>query len=332
MNDWTPGLAEPRRPALSRHRRRDRRRHRSRAARARRSPAAAARTRQPAWARFHHGRARLCRGRQARPDGVASSDAAPSFAGATAMVRGEAAPRRSRADFSMNMPPEPDDPALLARMREGLQERRATISTRCCAIRVSAARRPTGRRLGLARAPRAGARRRSASSSRRARTARWSASSACSPKPARRSSARRSPIPACARSRRSSASISSASRRTRRRHARGARRGHARAHAPKAIYLNPTLQNPTTITIPERRRAAICATRAPARSADRRGRRLRLHPDPRARARSPRSRPTSAGISPGSPNASAPGCGSPMWSRPTRARAGRSTRRCARSA
>ena len=32
-----------------------------------------------------------------------------------------------------------------------------------------------------------------------------------------------------------------------------------RAHAPKAIYLNPTLQNPTTITIPERRRAAICS-------------------------------------------------------------------------
>jgi DNA-binding transcriptional MocR family regulator len=32
-----------------------------------------------------------------------------------------------------------------------------------------------------------------------------------------------------------------------------------RAHAPKAIYLNPTLQNPTTITIPEKRRAAICA-------------------------------------------------------------------------
>lgn len=32
-----------------------------------------------------------------------------------------------------------------------------------------------------------------------------------------------------------------------------------REHAPKAIYLNPTLQNPTTITIPERRRAEICS-------------------------------------------------------------------------
>jgi DNA-binding transcriptional MocR family regulator len=28
--------------------------------------------------------------------------------------------------------------------------------------------------------------------------------------------------------------------------------------APKALYLNPTLQNPTTLTIPEQRRAAIC--------------------------------------------------------------------------
>ena len=35
--------------------------------------------------------------------------------------------------------------------------------------------------------------------------------------------------------------------------------GAVRRHAPKAIYLNPTLQNPMTITIPERRRAAICS-------------------------------------------------------------------------
>ena len=32
-----------------------------------------------------------------------------------------------------------------------------------------------------------------------------------------------------------------------------------RRFAPKAIYLNPTLQNPTPITIPERRRGEICA-------------------------------------------------------------------------
>jgi DNA-binding transcriptional MocR family regulator len=36
-----------------------------------------------------------------------------------AMVAGAAGPRRSRADFAMNMPPEPDDPDLIARMREG---------------------------------------------------------------------------------------------------------------------------------------------------------------------------------------------------------------------
>ncbi len=30
-------------------------------------------------------------------------------------------------------------------------------------------------------------------------------------------------------------------------------------HAPKALYLNPTLQNPTTITLPEERREAIAA-------------------------------------------------------------------------
>ncbi|MEP9375153.1 PLP-dependent aminotransferase family protein [Aquabacter sp. CN5-332] len=32
-----------------------------------------------------------------------------------------------------------------------------------------------------------------------------------------------------------------------------------RRHAPKALYLNPTLQNPMTITTSERRRSAICA-------------------------------------------------------------------------
>jgi len=32
-----------------------------------------------------------------------------------------------------------------------------------------------------------------------------------------------------------------------------------RRHAPKALYLNPTLQNPTTLTIPEARREALAA-------------------------------------------------------------------------
>ncbi len=32
-----------------------------------------------------------------------------------------------------------------------------------------------------------------------------------------------------------------------------------KSRSPKAIYLNPTLQNPTTLTVPERRREEICA-------------------------------------------------------------------------
>src|SRR5580658_9549585 len=43
-----------------------------------------------------------------------------TFVRRQAMVSGGAGPRRSRADFTMNMPPEPSDPELLARMREGV--------------------------------------------------------------------------------------------------------------------------------------------------------------------------------------------------------------------
>ena len=73
---------------------------------------------QAARAGFHDRRARLCRG-------VASAACwSPmvgrgTFVRRKAMVLGEAGPRRSRADFSMNMPPEPEDPELLARMRAG---------------------------------------------------------------------------------------------------------------------------------------------------------------------------------------------------------------------
>src|SRR5947209_12862447 len=38
-----------------------------------------------------------------------------TFVRRKAMVRGEPGPGRSRADFTMNLPPEPEDPALLAR-------------------------------------------------------------------------------------------------------------------------------------------------------------------------------------------------------------------------
>src|ERR1700722_10706357 len=120
-----------------------------------------------------------------------------------ASVRGDSGPQRSRADFTMNMPPEPDDPELLQRMRAGF-ESVAADSTRCSATRASAGRRWTATR------PRAGSEgarsslHRSAYSSRPARMARWSASSACSRGPETMFCARRSPIPACARSAHSS--------------------------------------------------------------------------------------------------------------------------------
>ena len=61
---------------------------------------------------------------------------------------------------------------------------------------------------------------------------------------------------------------------------------------PKAIYLNPTLQNPTTLTIPRPAAARDRGDRAALQAADRRGRRLWLHPARTATRRSPRSRPT----------------------------------------
>ena len=52
--------------------------------------------------------------------------------------------------------------------------------------------------------------------------------------------------------------------------------------APKGLYLNPTLQNPTTLTVSERRRGEIAAVARSCGRADHRGRRLRLHPRSRA--------------------------------------------------
>ena len=181
-----------------------------------------------------------------------------TFVRRAAMVRGEPAPSRSRADFSMNMPPEPDDPELLARMRDGFASVAADLETLLRYQGFGGS--PTDRDAAAAGSD--GARsslRRSAYSSRPARMARWSGSSACSPRPATWSCARRSPIPASVRSARSSGCSWSASRRTATASSPRRWRKPCEAHAPKAIYLNPTLQNPTTITIPERRRAAICS-------------------------------------------------------------------------
>ena len=112
-----------------------------------------------------------------------------------ASVRGDAGPQRSRADFSMNMPPEPDDPELLARMREGFASvaRRSRLAPALPGLRRIAdgpgrggelARTPRARPLAGAHIP--GARR---------AWRRWSASSPCSRGRGTPFSARRSPIP-----------------------------------------------------------------------------------------------------------------------------------------
>ena len=77
-------------------------------------------------------------------------------------------------------------------------------------------------------------------------------------------------------------------------------------HRPKALYVNPTLQNPTTVTMPTERRLAVAEiltqnglppSRMTPMASFRRGRR---RPSPSARR-------ISSGTSAGSPNASASG-------------------------
>lgn len=181
-----------------------------------------------------------------------------TFVRRKAMVRGEAGPRRSRADFTMNMPPEPEDADLLARMREGFVSVAGDLDSLL-------------RYQGFGGSP----------ADRDAATA-WLGRRALVPAQER--------VFLCPGAHGAMVGIFSLL-------ARagetilceeitypGVRAVCAQlglrlvgvatdgdgilpealdeaiaAHAPKAIYLNPTLQNPTTITIPERRRAAICA-------------------------------------------------------------------------
>ena len=81
--------------------------------------------------------------------------------------------------------------------------------------------------------------------------------------------------------------------------------GDAASSAPKALYLNPTLQNPTTLTIPEERRSAIVALarrfKLPIIEDDAYG----FIPEHGRLRPSLPSRPISPGTSPASPNASA---------------------------
>ena len=181
-----------------------------------------------------------------------------TFVRRNAMVRGEAGPRRSRADFSMNMPPEPEDPALLARMREGF---------RSVAEDLDSLLRYQG--FGGSPADRDAA---SAWLSRRALVpaqervflapgahgamvgvfsllAKAGECVLCEEitYPGVRGIAAQLGLRLVGVTTDGDGVVPAALEEA------------IRAHAPKAIYLNPTLHNPTTITIPERRRAEICA-------------------------------------------------------------------------
>jgi DNA-binding transcriptional MocR family regulator len=181
-----------------------------------------------------------------------------TFVRRAAMVRGEPAPGRSRADFSMNMPPEPEDPALIARMRDGF----ASVAGDLASLL---------RYQGFGGSP----------ADRDAASA-WLGRRALVPAqdrlfvtpgahaamigifnmlakpgdillceaityPGVRSIAAQLGLQLVGIAMDQNGIIPEA-----------LEEG-VRLHAPKAIYLNPTLQNPTTITIPESRRAAICS-------------------------------------------------------------------------
>jgi len=181
-----------------------------------------------------------------------------TFVRRKAMVRGEAGPRRSRADFTMNMPPEPEDHALLARMREGFKSvaedldsllryqgfggspadrdaatawlgRRALVPSQ---ERVFLAPGAHGAMVGIF-----------------SLLAKVGETVLCEAitYPGVRAIAAQLGLRLIGVATDGDGVVPDALDEA------------IRTHAPKAIYLNPTLQNPTTVTIPERRRAEICA-------------------------------------------------------------------------
>jgi DNA-binding transcriptional MocR family regulator len=174
-----------------------------------------------------------------------------------AMVAGNAPPRRSRADFAMNMPPEPDDPALLARMREGV-------------ARVGADLDSLLRYQGFGGSPLD----RDAASAWLGRRALVPSQERIFLTPGAHGAlvgifsllAKAGDVILCERITYPGVRAIAAQLGL---HLVGvemdgdgvipeALEAAIRASEPKAIYLNPTLQNPMTITIPEMRRAALC--------------------------------------------------------------------------
>ena len=180
-----------------------------------------------------------------------------TFVRRKAFVRGEAGPRRSRADFTMNMPPEPEDPELLARMREGFRNVAEDLDSllRYQGFGGSPADRdaatawlgrralvPSQERLFLAPGAHG------AMVGVFSMLAKAGDAILCEAitYPGVRAICAQLGLRLIGVAMDGDGVIPEALEDT------------ILAHAPKAIYLNPTLQNPTTITIPERRRTAIC--------------------------------------------------------------------------
>src|SRR3984957_6345887 len=180
-----------------------------------------------------------------------------TFVRRAAMVRGQPAPGRSRADFSMNMPPEPEDPALIARMRDGF----ASVAGDLASLL---------RYQGFGGSPAD----RDAASAWLGRRALVPSQDRLFVTPGAHAAmigifnmlAKPGDILLCeaitypgVRSIAAQLGLQLVGIAT---DQNGiipeALEEGVRLHAPKAIYLNPTLQNPTTITIPEHRRAALC--------------------------------------------------------------------------
>ena len=175
-----------------------------------------------------------------------------------AMVRGEGGPRRSRADFTMNMPPEPDDPELLQRMREGF-------------ARVADDLDSLLRYQGFGGSPLD----RDAASTWLGRRALVPAQERIFVAPGAHGAmvgifsllAKAGDAILCEQITYPGVRTIAAQLGLRLIGVETDGDGVTpealeeaiRRHTPKAIYLNPTLQNPTTITIPERRRDVICA-------------------------------------------------------------------------
>jgi DNA-binding transcriptional MocR family regulator len=247
-----------------------------------------------------------------------------------ASVRGDSGPQRSRADFMMNMPPEPDDPELLQRMRAGFASVAADLDSLLryqgfggSPMDRDAAASWLGRRAlvpsqeWIFLAPSA----HGAMVGIFSLLARAGDTVLCEAitYPDVRSICAQLGLQLIGVDMDGDGIIPEALEEAMRR------------HAPKAIYLNPTLQNPMTITIPERRRTAICSLahrlQIPIVEDDPMGSSRRMPPRP-----SRPSRPTSAGILRASPNASALACVWLMSSRQTPQPHGRSTAQFARSA